>query len=59
MSRLLLEAGCKLTLLDLSERRADEMIPERLHAQGKWLVDATRIELEREKAARRAAGKHL
>ena len=58
VSRLLVEAGCKLTLLDLSERRADEMIPERLHAQGKWLVDATRTELEREKAARRAAGKH-
>ena len=54
VSRLLVEAGCKLTLLDLSERRADEMLPERLHAQGKWLVDATRAELEREKAARRA-----
>ena len=59
MSRLLVEAGCKLTLLDLSERRADEMVPERLHAQGQWLVDATRAELEREKAARRATDKYL
>ena len=59
VSRLLVEAGCKLTLLDLSERRADEMVPERLHAQGQWLVDATRAELEREKAARRATDKYL
>ena len=51
--RLLVEAGCRLTLLDLSERRADEMVPEARHAELAWLVERAKAEVAREKAAGR------
>ena len=53
LAALLVEAGCRLTLLDLSERRADEMVPEARHAEMAWLVERAKAEVAREKAAGR------
>ena len=42
LARVLVDAGASLLLKDLTERRADEMIPPERAADGAWLVEATK-----------------
>ena len=42
LARVLVDAGASLLLKDLTERRADEMIPPERAANGAWLVEATK-----------------